>query len=55
MQVPTLRRDWWLGALDESFQLLLLIQRVDQLQRRYVMLCFDDTPTDAGKRSRARR
>jgi hypothetical protein len=38
MQVPTLRRDLWLGALDKSFQLLLLIQRVDQLQRRYVML-----------------
>ncbi len=55
MQVPALRWHHWLCALDQTLQQALLIERVDQLERRDVMLGLDDAPTQARKHPCARR
>src|SRR5208282_2011710 len=55
MQVPALRRHHWLCALDQTLQQALLIERIDQLERRDVMLGLDDAPTQARKHPCARR
>ena len=55
VQVPAFGRHGRLAVLDEAFEKLLLVERIDDLQGGDMVLCFHQPPADTGKRPSLRR